>query len=370
VIVAALLLLLAGDRTRAEALAAQSEARAAAGDLAGAVRLLEKAAVEAPDWPELLANLAGLELRAGNLPAATQAARSALALAPDLRPARYNLGLAQFRSGDVRVALATLSPYIDDTSAPPEVHVALGLALAAGEQPAASASELDHALAAGVAEPAVLYALARMRRRLGQDAEARLLEERLAVAAPESAARYLTMGDARDRAQDWDAAQAAYRKAAELDPAFPGVHASLGMVLYKRHDYDAAAAAFDRELARHPDDAAALRYRALIELDRGNAAAAVPLLERAVNVAASAAAGWIDLGRARLAAGDSARAIDALRRAVGLAPDDITAHSLLAQALAAAGRGEESRKEQQRVLELGRKRKRPQEPVSGSPRPR
>jgi tetratricopeptide (TPR) repeat protein len=368
-IVVAILLLLAADRPRAEALVAQSEARAAAGDLAEAVRLLEKAAAEAPDWPELLANLAGLEIRAGNLPAALQAARTALALDPNLHAARYNLGLAQFRSGDVRGALATLSPYIDDASAPAPVHVALGLALAAAEQPAASASELDHALAGGVSDPAVLYALARSRRRLGQEAEARLVEERLARVAPESAARYVMAGDARDRADDASGAEAAYRRAAELDPSFPGVHTSLGLLLYKRHEYEAAAAAFDRELERHRQDPPALRYRALIELDRGNAASAIPLLERVVTVAPAAAAGWVDLGRARLAAGETARAVDALRRGVSLAPEDASAHFLLARALAAAGRVDESRQEEQRGVELSKRlRKRPQD--AASPRPR
>jgi protein O-GlcNAc transferase len=176
----------------------------------------------------------------------------------------------------------------------------------------------------------------------------------------------LLLGDAEDARHDWPGAEAAYRGALAADPNVPRGHYSLGLLLYKQRRYSEAARAFDRELAADADYPPALQYRAELELDRGDTAAALPLLERLTSVAPGHAEGWRALGRARIDQGRPAEAAAALRRSIELSPEDPSAHFLLGRAYAEAGRGAEAAAAFSRAAELNqRTRDRLQQRLSG-----
>lgn len=281
-------------RDRAAALAATADAHASAGRLAEAILAMEEAERMAPAWAELKVNLAALRSEAGDYAGAMAAARHALRLDSTLEGAWVNLGLAELKSGDAPAAAKTLSRYKGRKDAPKAARAALGVAL-------------------------------------------------------------LLVGDAADAAHDWPGAEAAYRDAMAADPAVPRGHYSLGLVLYKQRRYDEAASHLDRELATDPTYHPALQYRAELELDRGNAAAALPLLERLTTVAPESGEGWRALGRARIDLGLGEGAVTALRRAVELTPDDPSAAFLLGRALMLAGRAAEAKAAFARATELNQR---------------
>ena len=342
-------------REAAAALAARADRDAAAGDLDAAVRALEEAARAAPRWAELKVNLAAMKSRAGDYAGAIAAARAALALDPSLDGARFNLGLAQFKSGDPERASATLDPYRGDATAPLAVHVALGLSDAALDRFAPAAASLEHAVAAGLRAPGVLYTLGRTWVKLGNLARARKIEELLASTAPGSAEQQMLAGDLADASNDWVAAEAAYRRVLEVNETFPGGRFALGLMLFKRRAYDAAAREFERVLQREPLYTPALYFLALLELDRARAAAAVPLLERLTRASPRSVDGWRDLGRAYLELDRATDAVTALRAAVDGDPESAPARFLLARALARAGRDAEAREQLRAATALNRK---------------
>ena len=325
----------ANARQRAAALATVADEHAAAGRLAEAIRVMEEAERIAPVWPELKVNLAALRSQAGDYAGAIAAARGALQIDNGLEGAWLNLGLAQLKSGDATAAAATLTRFKDRRDAPPVAIAALGLALLRIGRTAEAAATLQRAVDAGMRDADVL----------------------------------LSLGDAEDAKHDWTAAEAAYRRALTANPAVPRGHYSLGLVLYKQQRYDEAAGEFDRELASDPVYPPALRYRAELELDRGNADAAVPFLQRLTATAPRDVDGWRLLGRARLdlaGATDVAEAAVALQRAIELAPEDSSAHFLLGRALARAGRKVEADAAFARASELNQRlRDRLQQRVSG-----
>lgn len=295
-------------RERAAALAATAEDQAAGGRLADAIRTMEAAERLAPAWAELKVNLAALRSQAGDYAGAIAAARAALGIDPSLDGARFNLGLAQLKSGDASGAIETLEQYATSREAPPVALAALGLALFRVDRASEAADVLQRAVQSGVRDPDVL----------------------------------LTLGDAEDARHDWGAAEAAYRAALAAHPNLLRGHYSLGLMLFKQRRYDEAAAEFDRELARDPRYAPALRYRAELELDRGNVEVALPLLLHLTSTAPQDADGWRILGRARLDHGQADEAVRSLERARVLAPNDAAVHFLLGRALAATGRKAEA----------------------------
>lgn len=356
-------------RDRAAAVAAKAEEHAAAGRLNDAIRLMEEAERIAPAWAELKVNLAALKSQAADFDGAIAAARAALAIDQTLDGAWLNLGLAQLKSGDAAGAVVSLERFGDRRESPPVAVAALGLALFRVGRVADAAVSLQQAVDAGIRDEDVLLALGHARLRRDDPDGALKLARLLMAQAGRSARAFMLLGDVEDARHDWEAAEAAYRAALAADALVLHGHYSLGLMLYKQRRYDEAATHLDRELSASPDYAPALRYRAEIELDRGNADAAVPLLQRLTTTAPRNADGWRLLGRARLDQHRHADAIAALERARELAPEDPTVHFLLGRALTSAGRRAEAQAAFARAAELNeRLRERLERRVSGKKR--
>lgn len=189
------------------------------------------------------------------------------------------------------------------------------------------------------------------------------------------------------RPRRYDSAEAALRKAAELDPADPGPHRGLGHAALKRRDFAAAEADFLHALEIAPKDAEAFyglgevqrlqrrsadaerAYRRAIELrpnyaaahtalgivfyDRGDFDQAERFYRRAIELDPSEAAPYHNLGNlCREARGDLDAAERWFRQATELSPDD--GQPLGGLALVAAQRGNRSEAERllRRAIEL------------------
>jgi tetratricopeptide (TPR) repeat protein len=171
-------------------------------------------------------------------------------------------------------------------------------------------------------------------------------------------------------------AEAAFREAIRLEPAFPEAHRALGELLcYQRHDFDGAVAAFQEAVRLQPDDpanrcglgnalvrkgahaAAAAEYREALPL--------LPLLRDALIGAASRAAAAAEAGQAvrqnpndadahyRLARASRGPETEAAyREALRLRPGFADARSGLADLLHVQGKFPEAAAEYQEVVRL------------------
>jgi predicted O-linked N-acetylglucosamine transferase (SPINDLY family) len=101
---------------------------------------------------------------------------------------------------------------------------------------------------------------------------------------------------------------------------------------------DAAEPVYRRLLAERPDDADLLHLLAVLTLQRGRPAEALPLAERSVAADASLPRPWNTLGNIRAALGDAAAAVAAFERAVALDDTMVEARQNLAILLDRLGR--------------------------------
>ncbi|HEX2189646.1 MAG TPA: DUF4388 domain-containing protein [Longimicrobiaceae bacterium] len=168
----------------------------------------------------------------------------------------HNLALALERGGRTDDALAAAEEAARLAPKRPQVLLTRAvLLLKGGDAPAASRAFAEYREALGEGRPpAAYFAFAVLAEAAaGRDAEAlRLGEEGLAL-HPHAPLLLLHLGAVRERRQEWQEAEALYRRAAEEDGRLPQAHKSLGDVLYRRGAYDEAEAAFGTALELAPD---------------------------------------------------------------------------------------------------------------------
>ena len=121
-------------------------------------------------------------------------------------------------------------------------------------------------------------------------------------------------------------------EAARLDPT-AGRHYDVGRVLLIQESYSAAEASFRKALALKPAFAEALYGLAVVKHGQHNLDEAIDLYGRALGADPSNAAGHYNLGRALAERGQIDRAIQSYHKAIELSPEDADAHQSLARAL-------------------------------------
>jgi tetratricopeptide (TPR) repeat protein len=139
-------------------------------------------------------------------------------------------------------------------------------------------------------------------------------------------------------AEYFDTAEPLYRNAQTLardDPRWPYYLALLHQATGRSVQ---AEAAFTRTLELEPDDEAALVRLARMLVERGDAAAAEPLFERARRQSARPIAALAGLGQVALAQQRPQDAVRTLEEGLALAPDALSLHAPLANAYRALGR--------------------------------
>jgi tetratricopeptide (TPR) repeat protein len=192
-----------------------------------------------------------------------------------------------------------------------------------------------------------------------------LLTTRLAEVAPTSTWMYQAAGEANESLSNYDAALADYQKVLELAPNRPGIHYRLGRVQLARARPPLAAAGaeasavreFEAELRADPTNADAAYELGELRRKAGDLAAARKLFAQAVEHHPEFEQGLVGLGRVLLTQGDAARALPYLEKAVALDPRDDAAYFQLWQAHRALGRVEPARKAQAEFQRLRAKKR-------------
>ncbi len=189
-------------------------------------------------------------------------------------------------------------------------------------------------------DPEVLYHTGRI---LGNYAY--LQTVRLARVAPDSVWLHQAAGEANESQGLLDEAIREYEQVLAMDPGRPGLHFRIGRVLLSRAaqakgDPAAEAAAvkeFEQELQADPTHANAAYEIAELERKAGRLDRATTFFRRAVDAYPAFEEALVGLGRTLVAAGDAAAAVPLLNKAVALDPRDEIAFYQLAQAHRALG---------------------------------
>lgn len=222
-----------------------SEVRGAAGDGAGALEEVEAGLKRDPRNARLLLAKAGLQAGAKDLTAAEKTLREAVAANPQD-------GMAPYRLGQLLVA----------QKKPDQAQVQFETALAR---------------VPGAIEP--LTALVQLQLSRGKADAARDVAEKAVAARPKDLMARMLLGNVYAAQKKDVEAEAAFRKALEINSRVPGVYEELANVSLRRGDAAAALVVLDDGLKVLPGDAALLHRKAMVHVGRGDADAAIRIYE-------------------------------------------------------------------------------------------
>jgi predicted Zn-dependent protease len=147
------------------------------------------------------------------------------------------------------------------------------------------------------------------------------------------------------------AGRQAFEELATRYPEAPNVHYAFGNYLVPEEP-DAALEEFRRELRLQPNHVPALLQIAFEQIKRTNYQEALPLAQKAVDLAPGLFAARNALGRALLELGETDHAIEELETGVKLAPDSPDMYFALARAYQRAGRKEDADRARAQFLKL------------------
>lgn len=283
---------------------------------------------------------------------AADAAETAAA-SPAIRA--FNEGLSAQRAGDLAMARARLEAAVGEDAALAPAHVALATVyLDLGDYPRALASA-ERGLELSPADREALRVRYEALLGLGRGDEAQAAKAALEAAEGQAvtAQSLYNEGSAAYQAQDFDAALAKFRQAAELNPSLFDAHHAIATILVHRGDHAGAAEAADRALQLEPDDPRTLRVAYDAYRGVGDSERATEIAQRLAAVDAEfGAVGLLQRGGDLFNSGDVAGARELLEQALALDPSLGKAHYLLGLCALNNGNTEQAKQHLAKFLEL------------------
>ncbi|HSU61036.1 MAG TPA: tetratricopeptide repeat protein [Bryobacteraceae bacterium] len=193
-------------------------------------------------------------------------------------------------------------------------------------------------------DPDVLYTAAKLHMKAFNDATFAMFQR-----TPASYRVHELSGEIFEVENRYSDAAAEYRKAIELNPNAPELHFRLGRaILLQSHSPESleqAAAEFRSELKLSPEDGACEFQLGQIAQVQGNASAAKPHFERAVQLSPTFVQALIALGKLNSQAKQYGQAITLLSRATQLQPASESAHYALLTAYRDSGQMDKAKQE-------------------------
>jgi tetratricopeptide (TPR) repeat protein len=268
-------------------------ARAAQGDLDGAVALLEEVLAGDPNAATAVYNLATLKQHQGQDEAALTGFLRAAALAPAYVPARLAAAAALHKKGRLEEALVHYREGLarDPDNPPAQLNLALALR-ALGRLDEAEAA-LGTMLQRHPDDPSGLLQLGDLFTQRQRWSEARSVFERCRELAPGSATALLGLVGARKGLGDLEGAIAAARAALAAEPTRPPTHRVLAILLSEAGELDEALNILSGAVQHFPDDPAILRAFAGTAARAGRPEALLEAYGRLLSRPAAAEEDWI-----------------------------------------------------------------------------
>ncbi len=235
------------------------------GDAAGALAEYDRALERAPESPDVWNNVGLAREAMGDQEGALRAYRRALRSAPDHGKARANVAGIRFRRGEVDSAFADMKRAVEVEPRNPEFLNNLGaLELQLGLVSEAIAT-LERGAAIAPRNQEVLYNLARTYEGANRPADAERVLRRL-VSVRETKEVRLRLGAIAEAMGRQETAMTEYRRALDLDGAYPDALRSLGVLLLRAGRREEGTPLLLKYLGARPADA---EIRDLLDRTRG-----------------------------------------------------------------------------------------------------
>ena len=232
-----------------------------AGDLAGAIQHYESYLASGQPHPEILSNLGAAYVGVGDYEKAIGVYQRALQLQPGSTQIHFNLGLALYKANLMDGARDEFLRVLG--AEPTNTRAAILLAdiyFRFGEN-GMVVQTLEPFRAQAVSNPAISYLLGTALIRENRVAEGQVFINEI-TRQGDSAAGHMMMGTAHMMAGEFEQATNEFREAILRDPKLPGVHSTLGSVLFSLNKPEEARSAFQNELENNPNDFEANFYLA------------------------------------------------------------------------------------------------------------
>jgi len=223
----------------------------AAGDLAQARMLLERAASLAPDRPEP-AFLTCVTLIESSDETARSVFEDLLLSFPNFVDGWREIGEALRKAGHPKTAVLAFARAAE-SSADPMDHARLGAALQTLERPQEAIVAFRRALEAAPNLGEARAALGACLRQTGELQLARVELERALTLRPSDGRAWFTLGLVCEDLRDAPGAIEAYRRSIEAEPDVPEAHVNLGLNLQNSGDLDAAMDSYRQAMRLRPD---------------------------------------------------------------------------------------------------------------------
>jgi tetratricopeptide (TPR) repeat protein len=342
--------------TNAQLLRAQ--VRLVQGKTDEATQLIQRAIKDEPNFAPAHYQLALAQLQSGNQQQARDALRTAVTLAPGFAPAALRLAELNIEGGAPDAAIEDLNKLLQARPGLSRAYELLGAAYMKKGDPARAAevyqkfqqlvpsrdprasfyegirlraqgkraeakAAFERSLAAAPGAPDPLSQLVEMAFEDNRPDAALEVARKQALAAPRSATVQHALGIVHQRRGEIPQAEAAYRKAVELDPRYVLAHLELGKIYLDTGRQDLSLAEADRALAINPKSADAWQLKGLAQLQKGAVANAQEAFKKALEInprQASAAnnLAWLYSEQG----GDPEQALQLAQAAKEAAPDD------------------------------------------------
>jgi tetratricopeptide (TPR) repeat protein len=324
------------------------EARLAA-RLDDAISLYGKALNIKPKWPEGWWYVGAIFYEKDVYPQARDAFQNLVALEPERAPAWGMLGLCLFQTGEYERAASALQRartigINDNAELAGVVRYHIALLYIRFEYFENAFDMLAELLRSGNASPKVIEAFGLTMLRMPY------LPKEIPAAQRE---KILIAGQAgiNMAARRQEQARAAFDTLLAQYPNDPNVHYAFGVFMLSQ-DADVALKEFKRELEISPNHFPSMVQMAFEYLKRDQYNEALPLAEKAVQLAPKLYAARNVLGRVLLELGQVDRSIKELEEGVKLAPSSPEMHFALARAYTRAGRKEDAARERETFKKL------------------
>jgi putative PEP-CTERM system TPR-repeat lipoprotein len=350
--------------------------------------LINKAVAAGPGEVSARAALVELHLRAKDPRKAIAAAQDAVAAMPERPELLDLLGQAQQANGEFNQALASYEKQVKLQPTLPRPLLRMAEINVAAKRPDAAVLNLRNALALKADLVEAQRGLIMLNLQSGKDKDALALAHEVQKQRPKEAVGFMLEGDVASSQKSWDKAATAYRAGLKLAPEAGQLAVKLHGVLQaggnkaegdrfatawvKDHpkDYGFQMHLAETALARNELEGASTRFRNLLAVMPENPAVlnnlawvagklkapdAVPLAEKANQLAPNQPAFMDTLAMLLLDKGDTARALELLNKAVELQPQAYGIRLNQARVLIKAGKKTEARRVLEDLTALGDK---------------
>lgn len=285
-----------------------------AGDAAAAEEQFRRATELAPGFAEAWLDLGLAQLKGGKLAAAIPSMREALKLDPAVHGAHLFLGIAEYQTDHVEAAVGDLQQAVQDDPNNAQAQMWLGIVELNTDHPDQATGPLDRAAELAPTDVGILDYRVQAHMAVARESYTRIYQL-------DAGSWRLHRLNAQIDAQARQHTQAIdeYQQAIRIAPKQADLYEGVGWEYRQTGQLDLAEKAFEEQLKLTPGNPIAMYNLASAQVDAGQGAEAIPLLEQVTKLYGRPTVADYYLGRAYAAASKNEQAAAEYEKATTLA---------------------------------------------------